>query len=455
MLSRSPARAFTTGMLLLPIALFYGCSDAPTPLAPHIATAPHDLLETVVTVTNTDDDGPGSLRQAINDAPDGATIRFDAAIAGQTILVKAGFMPIPKSLTIEGSLPAGMTISGNLSNRVFRVEQHVTVVLRNLSIVNGRFVNGAGVLNQGTLTLDHVLLANNETTGDGGGLETVGATTLTTVLNSTITGNLARRGGGIAANRPMIIRNSTIADNTASQGGGIFFLDLDGDFNIRNSIVANNIDNDLTDSATPNCSHHLDVAGVLTGTTLSNDDSCGTGLGMIIANPMLAPLASNGGPTMTRALLVGSPAIDGGTVCSEATDQRYVARPQGATCDIGAFELDKLATVTLTIGPNVAVNTKTGVATVTGTAACSVPGIVRVDVALSQTQKTNGKFSTIIQAAGTTSANCIGTSSWSVTLTPATGKFESGSATGTVKTSTASGFLPASVTSALKAFAAK
>jgi len=253
----------------------------------------------------------------------------------------------------------------------------------------------------------------------------------------------------------MIIRNSTIADNTASQGGGIFFLDLDGDFNIRNSIVANNIDNDLTDSATPNCSHHLDVAGVLTGTTLSNDDSCGTGLGMIIANPMLAPLASNGGPTMTRALLVGSPAIDGGTVCSEGTDQRYVARPQGATCDIGAFELDKLETVTLTIGPNVAVNTKTGVATVTGTATCSAPGIVRVDVALSQTQKTNGKFSTIIQAAGTTSANCIGTSSWSVVLTPAIGKFESGSATGTVKTSSASGFLPGSVTSALKAFAVK
>ena len=176
---------------------------------------------------------------------------------------------------------------------------------------------------------------------------------------------------------------------------------------------------------------------------------------MVIANPRLAPLASNGGPTKTYALLLGSPAIDGGSVCSEATDQRYVARPQGATCDIGAFELDKFASVALTIGPNVAVNPKTGVATVTGTATCSGPGVVRLDVALSQTQKTNGKFSTIIQAAGATSVDCVGTSSWSVTLTPSTGKFENGAATGTVKAGGAGGFLPATVTSTLKAFAVK
>ena len=150
----------------------------------------------------------------------------------------------PKSLTIEGPLPAGITISGNLSSRVFRVEQNATVVLRNLSIVNGRFVNGAGVLNQGTLTLDHVLLANNETTGDGGGLGIVGAATQTTILNSTISGNVARRGGGIAANRTVIIRNSTIAENTAGEGGGMFVEASDAIVNLRNSIIANNADND-------------------------------------------------------------------------------------------------------------------------------------------------------------------------------------------------------------------
>jgi hypothetical protein len=405
----------------------------------------------VVTVINTDDAGPGSLRQAIIDAPDGATIRFDAAIAGQTIVVTTVFMVIPKSLTIEGPLPAGMTISGNLSSRAFRVDPNVTVVLRNLSIVNGRFPQGAGVLNEGILTLDHVLLANNEALADGGGLLVAGVATRTTILNSTITGNLANRGGGIASNRTMIIRNSTIADNTASAGGGIYFLA--GDLDVRNSIVANNIDNDLTIPPRPTARSISTPSGSSLGTNLSSDDSCGTGPNMIIADPMLAPIASNGGPTMTRALLVGSPAIDGGTVCSEATDQRYVTRPQGVTCDIGAFELDKFATATLTIAPNVAVNTKTGVATVTGTATCSAPGVVRVDVTLSQTQKTTGKFSTIVQAGGTTSANCV--------VRHPEGRTHAGDWQVRERRGNwhgqdfRRGFLPSTVTSAVKAFVVK
>jgi hypothetical protein len=58
-------------------------------------------------------------------------------------------------------------------------------------------------------------------------------------------------------------------------------------------------------------------------------------------NPLLAGLANNGGPTRTRALLFGSPAIDAGdTVACPATDQRGVARPDipATACDIGAFE---------------------------------------------------------------------------------------------------------------------
>ncbi len=55
-------------------------------------------------------------------------------------------------------------------------------------------------------------------------------------------------------------------------------------------------------------------------------------------DPRLGPLADNGGPTLTLALLTGSPAIDAGLDCP-AVDQRGVARPQGPGCDIGAFEL--------------------------------------------------------------------------------------------------------------------
>ena len=455
MLTTTSVRVFTHSVLLLPVvALFSGCTDAPTTVTPRVAAASHDLLApVVVTVTNTDDAGAGSLRQATIDAPDGATIQFDASIAGQTIVLTTGEIAIEKTLTIEAPVPTGMTISGNLSSRVFRVAPDGDAVFRNLSIVDGRSSSGAGVFNEGTLIIDHTLLANNEATADGGGLGITITSNQSTIVNSTISGNVARRGGGLFANRTVIIRNSTIAENTAGDGGGIVFVD--GALDVRNSIVANNVDNDPTNSATPNCGVSLGKVPVLTGTNLSNDDSCGTGSAVLITDPALAPLASNGGPTKTYALRIGSQAIDGGTLCSEATDQRYVARAQGVTCDIGAFELDKFASATLAIVPNVAVNMKTGVATVTGTVTCSAQGVIGIDLTLSQVQKTTGKFSTIVQASGTTSVDCVGTSSWSVALAASTGKFENGAATASARTSRALGFLSSTVTSTVKAFAVK
>jgi hypothetical protein len=62
-------------------------------------------------------------------------------------------------------------------------------------------------------------------------------------------------------------------------------------------------------------------------------------------DPLLAPLAQNGGPTSTRGLYDGSPALDQippglGTPCQGASlsDQRGVMRPVGTACDVGAFE---------------------------------------------------------------------------------------------------------------------
>ena len=60
---------------------------------------------------------------------------------------------------------------------------------------------------------------------------------------------------------------------------------------------------------------------------------------LINTDPLLGPLADNGGPTFTQALLPGSPAIDAGVaVAGVTTDQRGVPRPQGTAPDIGAFE---------------------------------------------------------------------------------------------------------------------
>ncbi len=87
-------------------------------------------------------------------------------------------------------------------------------------------------------------------------------------------------------------------------------------------------------------------AGSITdlGHNISSDSTCAfTNAGSLNnTGPQLGPLADNGGPTLTMALLPGSPAIDAGSsVGAPATDQRGVARPQGAGVDIGAFELQQ------------------------------------------------------------------------------------------------------------------
>ncbi len=119
--SVSPVRLFRRLVPVLPMVLFHGCRDAPSPVGPSATARPLFAVGPTISVTNTDDAGAGSLRQAIIDAPEGATIRFDAGIAGQTVVLSTGNLHITKALTIEGPVPAGMTFSVGLCSRVFLV----------------------------------------------------------------------------------------------------------------------------------------------------------------------------------------------------------------------------------------------------------------------------------------------------------------------------------------------
>lgn len=76
------------------------------------------------------------------------------------------------------------------------------------------------------------------------------------------------------------------------------------------------------------------------GHNLVQDISCNpVASDLIIGDALIGPLSNNGGPTFTHALLPGSPAIDmADNALCPATDQRGVVRPQGPTCDIGAYE---------------------------------------------------------------------------------------------------------------------
>lgn len=441
---------------VLSATLVYGCSDASTPLEPRIDPRMHALVAPEVVVTNTDDAGPGSLRQTIADAADGSVIHFDAAIAGGAIVLSTGYLQVDKHLTIEGSQASGMIISGGLTSLVFEIPATGDLTVRNVSVVDGRGQEGGGLHVSGKATLDHALVANNEAIQGGGGVYVEPGGGLL-MFNSTISDNHAFTvGGGITSGGNVAIRNSTITGNVAGSAGGLWLFN--GSFSLRNSIVANNADNDASNAVDSDCLIK-DLPTFYEGHNLTTEGTCGTGPSVTVADPELGPLASNGGPTRTHALLRASPAIDAGTSCTEATDQRYVARTQGTSCDIGAFEFTDYATVTVTIGPDIAVNAKTGVATVTGTMKCSSPVGPILTVSLSQTQKTKGKFSTIVQASTIPTGIVCSTAntpySWSFTLTPQSGKFEPGAATGTANVRVPNGFIAPAVTTPLKLFQVK
>ena len=139
-------------------------------------------------------------------------------------------------------------------------------------------------------------------------------------------------GGTLAAT------NSTFSGNSASYSGGAIYNYNDGTATFYNSIIAN--------SSGGNCFGNISANS---SSNLADDTSCGTSGFSVSSSMLLGPLGDNGGPTQTFALLPGSPAIEAGddSACP-ATDQRGVARPIGAHCDIGAFEFQLLEAITVT-----------------------------------------------------------------------------------------------------------
>jgi len=382
---------------------------------------------TAITVTNTNDNGPGSLRQAIIDAVSGDIINFSipasdpGCTGGLCTITLASELAIEKSLTIQGPGANQLTVSGNHVARVFNIAAgNFTVTFSSLTIVSGVANGGGGISNNstGTLNVIDTVLSGNAALAcggpifdnkGGGAISNVGTGTLN-VLNSTLSGNTACvLGGGIynANTGAVNITGSTFSGNSApgSCGGGIYNAfgvvtiinstfsgnsntngpgggaicndGFGGSLHITNSTLFRNsafsgggiinisgatavVKNTII-ALNAASSSGSDVQGSFTsqGYNLigANDGSNGFANGVnndqvgssnSPVDPLLAPLANNGGPTQTHALLAGSTAIDKGSAASITTDQRGLPRPVddpltpnaagGDGSDIGAFE---------------------------------------------------------------------------------------------------------------------
>ena len=160
-------------------------------------------------------------------------------------------------------------------------------------------------------------IARNRAGAAGGGIETSNTLTLDT---STISGNIASAGGGGIFNAltgTSTITNSTITLNIAGTGGGIENTSI-GPVHLGGSIVAGN----MGDMLGLVLSNGFNVVGDVTGAIFVPQLSDQFGTLAFALDPKLGPLADNGGPTPTHALLSNSPAIDrSDPAASPGTDQ--------------------------------------------------------------------------------------------------------------------------------------
>ena len=370
---------------------FFSVAIVVTWVALCLMTVVRPVSANTFTVTNTGDNGgvnpapgagTGTLRQAIIDANANAgadTINFAAGVTG-TITLRSALPQITQNLTINGPGAGVLTVSGNHLYRVFQIASGLTVSISGLTISNGSSPGGSGIFNDnGNLTVTNCTFSGNQAALSGGGgifnngfpsgaLLTVTNCTFSgnsgttgggiennfgtvTVTNSTFSGNLGFAGGiGNTSGALLTVTNSTFSGNsgTTSGGGGIF---NSGTATLKNSIIANS-------PSGGNCAGTVAITAV--GVNFSTDNTCAGFTQVTAAQLNLGPLANNGGPTFTLALLPSSVAIDAVTDCTDlsampapvTTDQRGFARPKdgdgngSALCDAGAFERQPCSSVT-------------------------------------------------------------------------------------------------------------
>lgn len=345
------------------------------------------LVPSTFTVTNNQDSGAGSLRDAINNlAQNGDTINFQTPLTGgNSISLTSGNLDVTKNITITGPGANVLSITSNFtqaSGGVFLIQGQVKI--------SGMTITGADVSSSGSegggifvdvgesLTLDRCVLSNNKA-ALGGAIHVTGATAI--LSNCTISGNSASTNGGEGAGidvdafasqtASLTMTSCTVSDNLqkagvnlVAQGGGPVSATLtnctiadnaNGEgiraISLQSTPLSVTLENDIIKAVSSSFAAFSFSGSGASFTSKGNNlvsDSGGNhawqASDLLNTDPLLAPLADYGGPAPTMALLPGSPAIDAGTSTgAPAQDQRGVSRA-GST-DIGAFESRKFTLI--------------------------------------------------------------------------------------------------------------
>ena len=360
---------------ILFVALLAGCLLTATFQAGQLEakTSPTISTETTavtctpnITVTNNNDDGAGSLRQALADVCTNGSVDFSTDMT----IYLSSTLEITDEIMIDGT-DHYITLSGDRFNdgtadvRIFIIESSAVVTLNQLTIISGTATSAGALRNYGDLTILNSALIGNEATGSlpegrGGAIENQGTLT---ILNSTISGNSADNGGGIFNGAATLtMTHSTMANNTATNsGGGILVAGGPPPTNeksylyLRNSILANNNGDDCVLSA---------VSGEIIENiyNIIEDGTCNSGTAALSnyqsGDPALETLTSSNNRPPTHAIQDSSIAADqipsGSFGCGEITieDQRGVSRPQNGACEIGSYEIETDLCFVETTGDN-------------------------------------------------------------------------------------------------------
>jgi hypothetical protein len=324
------------------------------------STVSHNLGTTYAAGILNDDSGKMLISNTVVSANTNASaIRNEGVLTVTTSLLKANHT-VGNGGAVSNAGTASIISSNLISNRagfnggaIHQYLGFLTIMSSTLSANSagrpGLGISGGALYNDsGYVTITNSTLSSNISSFIGGAIYNRGSsilpkpTRVMRIINSTLSNNHAQQDGGAIFNDADAIvelRNSTLAYNSSERVGSSLHSGWNGDPEIRlaNSII-------LTDASIGNCGGEGTITSL--GHNIDTGNTCNlTAAGDLPnTNLILASLQDYGGPTWTHALLPGSPALDAGddVVCAappvNGVDQRGVPRPQGAACDIGAYE---------------------------------------------------------------------------------------------------------------------